>query len=308
MAITGPKFGDPGGASSDAREGSGAQGPATAAVEIVGVSPPRSNVPDTLPPRAPHALRVVTYNIHSCVGTDRVVSLERVCEVLASLEPDVIALQEVDVGRLRTGRVHQAERIAEALGMQAVFQRAVRWPDGEYGIATLSRLPVQRAEGRRLPALRLPYLEQRVAVMLHLRHRDTDLVLVNTHLGLLSRERRLQTAYLQGWLSGVARDFPTVLCGDLNAPPRAPECRLLDATVTDAFGAKASGVTFPVQFPLTRLDHIRVSRQLDCQAVAIPRTALARAASDHYPVVADIALRESYRRGETSGRPPDAAC
>lgn len=260
----------------------------------------------------------MTYNIRSCLGVDWRASLKRVTEVLASLEADVVALQEVDVGRLRSGRVNQAEHIAEALGMRAVFQRAVRWPDGEYGIATLTRLDIEGVETRRLPLPRLPYLEQRVAIMVALRRDDAKLVLVNTHLGLLARERRLQTAYLQRWLGDVARAHPTVLCGDLNASPRAPELRLLDGALSDAFGGDAfgnnavggdaRGLTFPARFPLRRIDHIRVSRQIDCETVAIPRTALARAASDHYPVVADIAIRESCRRGETSERPPGAAC
>lgn len=260
---------------------------------------------------------MVTYNIHSCLGVDWRASLERVTEVLASLEPDVVALQEVDVGRVRTGRVNQAEHIAAALGMRAVFQRAVRWPDGEYGIATLTRLDIEAVETRRLPLPRLPYLEQRVAVKVHLRRDEVELVLVNTHLGLLARERRVQVAYLQGWLGDVARRYATVLCGDLNASPRAPELRGLDASLTDAFGShafgsqafagNARGLTFPARFPLRRIDHIRVSRQIACEAVTIPRTALTRVASDHYPVVADLDVRESHRTDGTPAPPPGAA-
>jgi len=68
-----------------------------------------------LPPRVPGTIRVVTYNVHSCIGTDRRVDVERIVEVLRALDPDVIGLQEVDVRRERTGFVDQLTAIATAL-------------------------------------------------------------------------------------------------------------------------------------------------------------------------------------------------
>jgi len=52
--------------------------------------------------------RIVTYNVHRCVGNDRRLDVARIVEVLAGLEPDIVALQELDVGRARTGGVDQA--------------------------------------------------------------------------------------------------------------------------------------------------------------------------------------------------------
>src|ERR1700712_4677041 len=47
--------------------------------------------------------RIVTYNVHRCVGNDRRLNVSRIADVLARLEPDIVALQELDVGRARTG-------------------------------------------------------------------------------------------------------------------------------------------------------------------------------------------------------------
>ena len=59
--------------------------------------------------------RIVTYNVHRCVGNDRRLDVARIADVLARLEPDIVALQELDVGRARTGRVDQAHEIARRL-------------------------------------------------------------------------------------------------------------------------------------------------------------------------------------------------
>ncbi|HYG26664.1 MAG TPA: endonuclease/exonuclease/phosphatase family protein, partial [Caulobacteraceae bacterium] len=63
-------------------------------------------------------LRLMTYNVHRCVGTDRDLDVERVAEVIADCQPDIVALQELDVGRARTRGVDQAHRLAELLGMR----------------------------------------------------------------------------------------------------------------------------------------------------------------------------------------------
>ena len=68
-----------------------------------------------------------TYNVHRCLGTDRRLDVGRIAEVIAAEEPDIVALQEVDVGRARTGGVDQAHRIAERLGMTAASTPPCGW-------------------------------------------------------------------------------------------------------------------------------------------------------------------------------------
>jgi len=69
----------------------------------------------------PWTFRIMTYNIHSCIGMDGKISPERISRVIAQCSPDVVALQELDVGRARTDRVDQADLIAQYLQMDYHF-------------------------------------------------------------------------------------------------------------------------------------------------------------------------------------------
>lgn len=77
--------------------------------------------------------RVMTYNVHRCIGTGGHLSLYRIAEVIGRCRPDIVALQELDVGRARTDRLHQAEAIAQQLEMNFVYAPAYRIEREEYG-------------------------------------------------------------------------------------------------------------------------------------------------------------------------------
>ncbi|HEV7286378.1 MAG TPA: endonuclease/exonuclease/phosphatase family protein, partial [Kaistia sp.] len=82
--------------------------------------------------------RILSYNVHACVGTDKKLSPERIARVIQSRDPDIVALQEIDVGRARSGRIDQAQVLAELLGMEAHFHPSTRiGPDEHYGDAIL---------------------------------------------------------------------------------------------------------------------------------------------------------------------------
>ena len=69
-------------------------------------------------------LRIMTYNIHRCIGGDRKISPKRISEVIAGHQPDVVALQEVDFGQMRPAQYDQAAIIAEYLNLQYLFPSA----------------------------------------------------------------------------------------------------------------------------------------------------------------------------------------
>jgi endonuclease/exonuclease/phosphatase family metal-dependent hydrolase len=71
--------------------------------------------------------RIMTYNVHSCRGTDGKLDVGRIAAVIAQSRPDIVALQEVDVRRTRTGSVDQAHAIAERLGMHFHLTPPSRW-------------------------------------------------------------------------------------------------------------------------------------------------------------------------------------
>ena len=88
-------------------------------------------------------MRIMTYNVHSCIGMDRRVAPERIARVIASYSPDIVALQELDVGRDRTHGLDQARMIADLLEMEFHFHPSLRIEEEQYGNAVLSRLPLR---------------------------------------------------------------------------------------------------------------------------------------------------------------------
>ena len=90
----------------------------------------------------PSRLRVLCYNIHYGQGTDGKYDLQRLADVIKGAKPDLVALQEVDVGVKRSGRVHQARRLAELTGMAVRYGPTQHYQGGLYGNAVLTRLPI----------------------------------------------------------------------------------------------------------------------------------------------------------------------
>jgi hypothetical protein len=127
----------------------------------------------------------------------------RIAEVLARLEPDIVALQELDVGRARTGGVDQAHEIARRLDMACHFHAALKVEEELYGDAILTALPERLIQVGPLPGHpRMPVLEPRGALWVEADVDGRALQVINTHLGLVPREQQIQAAHLAGpsWL------------------------------------------------------------------------------------------------------------
>ncbi len=251
-------------------------------------------------------LRVVTYNVHSCVGLDGHTSPERIARVLARLDADVIALQELDVERARTGGIDQAQAIAAALEMELHFLTTLRIEQERFGDAVLCKLPMRLVKRGGLPALRpRGRLEPRGAIWVEINWQGKRLQLIDTHLSLHHRERELQAEALLGpeWLAHPQCHPPRILCGDLNALPSFPVCRRLGRVLRDCqAGRSASLATFGGRWALGRIDHVFVESTLRVRSVEVPRNELTRVASDHLPLVVDLQLA-----AESTGRREEGA-
>src|SRR5580692_10055815 len=131
-------------------------------------------------------VRILTYNVHRCVGADRVLDVARVADVLAAQAPDIVALQEVDVGRARTGGVDQAHQLARRLGMAFHFNAALKVEEELYGDAILTALPERLVKAGPLPGYpRLRRLEPRGALWVEVEVGAVRLQVITTHLGLV---------------------------------------------------------------------------------------------------------------------------
>ncbi|MFT5286609.1 MAG: endonuclease/exonuclease/phosphatase family metal-dependent hydrolase [Planctomycetota bacterium] len=246
-------------------------------------------------------LRVLSYNIHKCVGgVDRRYAPERIAGVIAHHQPDIVLLQEVARASSRFRDDDQIEVLGDLLGYRhrayAVNVRK-RGNGGEYGNGILSRFPLYAVEN-----VMVTIPPKKARSVLHARcrirtsqGRTRSLHLFNMHLGLSGIERKLQ---LKKFLAShpFARlnpHTPIVVGGDLN-DLWGTLGRYLEPS--DFVGHKPSLRTFPAIVPMRALDAIYVRGDLLLEQVARSRFELARIASDHLPLIADLELKHKRKR------------
>ena len=241
-------------------------------------------------------LRIMTYNVHRCVGMDSKLAVERIARVIARANPDVVALQELDVGRARTDGMDQAELIAKYLGMDFHFHPAMHIAEEKYGDAILTRLPLRVIKAGVLPGHNSLFsLEPRGALWVTIDLYGTEVQIINTHLSLHPHERLAQGQALvsNDWLGNEKCLGPVILCGDFNALPSSPLYRLLSQTLNDAQSElqhHRPQAAFPGRFPTGRIDHVFISPGLEVSNIEIPRSELALVASDHLPLVVELSI------------------
>lgn len=235
-------------------------------------------------------LRIVTWNIHKGIGTDRAYRLDRVIHVLRALDADVACLQEVDRHVPRSSWHHQAERLAAALGYEHyALGLNVRVKRGAYGNLTLSRHPLVDVHN---VDLTIPPKKRRsglvVRVMTGPRH---GWLLANVHLGLMHLERRIQVRRLLAHLfEGARPDQPLVIAGDWNEWGS----RLVRPVTREwgfhmaRNGRKNGERTWPSRRPMVALDKVLYRDPIRCHHVTSVRDEVTRVTSDHLPLVVDL--------------------
>ena len=244
------------------------------------------------------AFRVMTYNVHRCIGAGGLDSIDDIASLCAEARADIIALQELDAPETdEEAGVHHARDLAARLGMQLLFCRTFRRGVGYYGHALLSRYPLELKRVTTFPSPE-PRSEPRGAIWARATlGGDKTLDIISTHLGLSRRERALQSKELLGpaWLANPELRKPCILCGDLNAVASASSTyrrlasQLLD--VQRAIPGHRPRSTFPARLPVLRLDHVFVTPGIGVRGVTVPWNARSRRASDHLPLIVDLELQ-----------------
>jgi endonuclease/exonuclease/phosphatase family metal-dependent hydrolase len=246
--------------------------------------------------------RILTYNVHRCVGVDRRLDVARVAHVIARLRPDIVALQELDVGRARTGGVDQAHEIARRLEMAVHFHAALKVEEELYGDAILTTCPERLVQAGPLPGYsRMQALEPRGALWVQVEIDGRSVQIINTHLGLVPREQQIQARWIAGpkWLAHPDRVGPTILLGDFNATATSIVYRTFTDRLEPARNLaphKSPTSTFPSTLPVLRIDHVFVSEEILVKDVFAPFDALTRIASDHLPLVMDFEVAQGGPR------------
>jgi len=223
-------------------------------------------------------IRVLTWNVHSCIGTDRRFDPERVKAIIRSLDPDIAALQEVDSRRdLRDG----FDLLGNTLGNHRAAVRTVRTRDGDYGHMLLSRWEIATWTHHDLSFRRR---EPRSLIEARIQTDAGPLSVLASHLGLNRGERREQASKIAALAE--ADDLPTVILGDFNEPTGRGTAERMFGKVFRSVGRPA---TYPSRWPLLPLDRIWFEPGLDLIAAGVHRDAAQ--ASDHLPLWADLKLQ-----------------
>ncbi len=228
-------------------------------------------------------LEVATYNVHRWTGPrgGKRWAPELAMDVISELDAHVIALQEV----LRPFEVEDPlPRLADALGLYLAFVSTRVHRHGELGNAILSRWPLTSAFTLDLSFSRL---ERRSAIGAQFARAESQVSVVATHLALVDRTRRRQVHEL---LDHPQLQGPTVLLGDMNAWRRCPATRRLEDELTQLHHNEAWPATWPAARPVLALDRV-YARGARVARVRVHRSAAARRASDHLPVVATVDLK-----------------
>jgi endonuclease/exonuclease/phosphatase family metal-dependent hydrolase len=237
----------------------------------------------------PLDVRIVTYNVHRCRGLDRRTRPERIAEVLAGINPDIIALQEV-IGAGTTGAGH-AECIGANLGMGWVMAAARELRHHQFGNVVLSRFPIREHVQHDLSWKTCePRCSQRVAIDVG---GTVPLQIFNVHLGTALLERRYQANRLAAWVHDRRVPSPKLVLGDFNEWSRgiAEDILARKLNSVDLYPHLKRRRTYPGIFPVLHLDHIYFEGAIEVRRIELPRSRLAMVASDHLPLVADIRIK-----------------
>lgn len=228
----------------------------------------------TLPP---DRIRVLTWNVHGCIGSAGHFDPDAIIAALQTLKPDIAAVQEIDSRARVAGELDTFGYLRRALGWRSVESRTMRGHGGEYGHALMSPWTL---EAERTVDLAVPGFEPRTAISCEVR--ELGVRVIASHLGLRARERRKQIGAI---VAEIERHpgAPQIVLGDFNEWRRiGVASRLLCPRFLEA----AALPSYPAWRPLFALDRIWCEPPLEPvnAEVGVHMAHL----SDHLPVIADL--------------------
>jgi len=233
-------------------------------------------------------MRLLSWNIHKGIGgRDRRYSLARIIDCIEAENPDLICLQEVDRLVRRSQFDDQPRLLGRYFRCHSVFQQNVPVGQGAYGNLVLSRWPV---ESRHRITLRQGGRKPRGAQLVLIDSPEGLLHLVHTHLGLAERERQWQMGRLLGHMLFRSADaLPTMIVGDFNDwRDSLAEESLAAGGFRQVTTPTGRFRTFPAWLAIGALDKAFVRGAIDVRHARVVKTSLAKAASDHLPLVVDF--------------------
>lgn len=224
--------------------------------------------------------RILSYNIRNAKGMDNIIDYKRIADVIESVSPDIVMLQEVDSVTERSNRTDVLNKLADITKMYPAYAPAISYQGGKYGIGVLSKkrplswssIPLPgREEGRTL-----------------LKVEFNDYIIFCTHLSLTQEDRLASVKIIEE--QAKLYNKPIILAGDLNASPDSEEIKKLGTTWKLLSNTKIP--TFPSKEPKEIIDYIAGYTEKGYGYSTIQFHVINEPmASDHRPLLADIRLK-----------------
>lgn len=221
-------------------------------------------------------IRVMTYNIQHGKGRDGQTSLHRIAEEIAKANTDVVALQGVDRFLPRSGFRDQLNRLAKQLGMYSCFSPSVNLLIVQYGNAIMSRYPIISKEIQYMSGS----IERRSILTARLQVGSETVTVLNTHLGVNTKERVKQIPIFLDALNKLER--PAIIAGDFNMG--------IDDPLMEPLNTHWRKIMLQNNLSTIEIDHIFVNMPTE-QGSAWAQPS---AASDHYPIIAELNWRSDH--------------
>lgn len=227
------------------------------------------------------SLKLVTYNIHSGIGTDKRKDYRRINNFLENIEADIVLLQEVRIDN--TGGFEDVKQICGTRFKHFLPGKTIEKSSGWYGNAILSRFPITN---HKIVDISQPGRQPRCIIEAFIDTPDGRLHVLNTHKGLRSSERKSQLKRLHSLLV-KCRGIPMVVGGDINEWHTSSKAlKDLNSTLTPI----PVGATFPTRFPIFPLDRIWCRPEHVVKEAQVIKTKETKIMSDHFPVSVTIDL------------------
>lgn len=227
-------------------------------------------------------LRILSYNIRKCLGTDRKRNPQRILKVLNEINADIVVLQEAD---LRFGSRQSAipQTLIESMtNYRAVPLDVQRDSMGWHGNAILVRQNISVISH---DIIHIPYIEPRGVVSAILRVKGQDIAIFGMHLDLSGLWRRRQARAITKYARDALNDYPTLLAGDLNEWSANGGCL---REFGRYFEVLDCGRSYHSARPIGKLDRIIHSPNLRPSNFGVYKSEAANKASDHLPIWADF--------------------
>jgi len=228
----------------------------------------------------------MSYNIHIGVPPTKpgTTDIDAIVKTIQDQDPDIIALQEVDVNTVRTGKINEAALIAGKLKMSFFFAKAIDHDGGEYGVAILSKFPISETKIHRLTTVNGTNGEPRVMATAKITlNNGQSFRFASTHLDALSNSTNREKQISEINAISISETLPLVIAGDFNAEPESTVIKKLDELFVRT--CQSCTATFPVVNPRIAIDFIAYKRSSNFKTLS-HSVIQEHYASDHLPVVA----------------------